>query len=87
MTDHARNDPLGVEADHEKAEGRPKEGPPVAKMATTYGSSFVTDEDQADAIAADESDEGVGAHAGLGDHGHPGGSTESMPSGPGPRPD
>ncbi len=55
MTDHDEgHDPLGVDHDHEKrGPDLEKEGPPVAQLASTYGSSFVTDADQAARIGQD----------------------------------
>ncbi len=52
MTDDRLDDPLGVEADEEKREGASKEGPPVGQMATTYGSSFIGSEEEAEAVAS-----------------------------------
>lgn len=60
-------DPLGVEHDKRKGdEDLPKEGPPVARMASTYGTAFATDEAHADELASDETDGGLGTHDGLG---------------------
>jgi hypothetical protein len=62
-----RSDPLGVEPDRRKLEDDvTDEGPPVSRMATTYGSSFVTSEEQARQLAAEETDEGLGSDDGLG---------------------
>jgi hypothetical protein len=67
MNRHADHDPLGVEADHEKLEADdPDLGPSVAQMATTHGTAFVTDQDQADRLASDETDGGMGSDDGLG---------------------
>jgi hypothetical protein len=77
MPDDDRHDPLRVDEDREKLDHPdPETGPPVSKMATTYGSSFVTDADQADRLAADESDSGLGSDDGLG---------RPQPPGPGGR--
>ena len=70
------DDPLALEEDHAK-ERRPvsEEGPPVAQMASTFGSSFVESEEHAEAIAADateEADGGQGTHGGLGASQNPG---------------
>ncbi len=56
MTDHddTHHDPLDVEHDHQKrGPGLDDQGPPVAQLASTFGSSFVTDADQAERIADD----------------------------------
>lgn len=67
MPDEKSRDPLGAEHDRRKMdEDIPKEGPPVAQMATTYGSSLVTSEEQAERIATDAGGHGEGTHDGLG---------------------
>ena len=71
-------DPLGVERDHAKADDDlPKPGPPMARMATTYGSSFVTSEEQADSLATEPSPP---AGPPLGDGGDPGGASNAAPA-------
>jgi hypothetical protein len=68
MSDTDHRDPLGVEEDREKRRGEARDtaGPNVAQMATTYGSSFIGSEDEAEALASDETDSGVGSEDGLG---------------------
>lgn len=81
--DDRTDDPLGVEDDHDKrGDELPREGPPVAQMATTYGSSFVESDDQADAVAAEPSGP-TGPPAG--DGGNPGGAADSGPVEPMPQ--
>lgn len=58
MSEEDRHDPLETEHDRAKrGEGLPKEGPPVSQMATTFGSSFVGSEEEAEEIARDASAE------------------------------
>jgi hypothetical protein len=67
MPDDDRNDPLGVDEDRDKLDQPdPLTGPPVSRLATTYGSSFVTDQDQAERLSSDETDSGIGSDDGLG---------------------
>lgn len=77
MTDRDREDPLGIEADRAKAgETDPDEGPPMAQMATTYGTSFVQSEEQAEGIATEPSQPTGPAG---GNSGNPGGAAGSNP--------
>ncbi len=66
MANH-NDDVLGVEEDRRKLdqEAPPEEGPPVAQMATTYGSSLV-DSEHADRLASDTTDAGDAPGDGLG---------------------
>jgi len=71
-------DPLGVERDHAKAAGDlAEEGPSLAQMATTYGSSFVDSDDQAARLASEPSADRAGPS--LGDDGNPGGAANTGP--------
>ena len=79
MTDDREHvtDPLGVERDHAKADDDlPKQGPPMAQMATTYGSSFVDSQEEADQLATEPS---PSAGPPLGDGGDPGGASNAAP--------
>ena len=66
-------DPLAVEADRRKREGDrdeegnpADEGPSVAGMASTHGTVFAGSDEEAEALASDETDGGVGTHDGTG---------------------
>ena len=67
MADHD-DDILDSERDRRKLdqEAPPEEGPPVSQMATTYGSSLVESEEQADRLASDSTDDGDAPRDGLG---------------------
>lgn len=56
MTDDSARERLDTEHNRAKrGEGLPKEGPPVSQMATTFGSSFVGSEEEAEEIAREAS--------------------------------
>ena len=67
MGQEERSDPLGVEDEQRKLEHEvPEEGPPVAQMATTHGTVFVTSEEQAEQLADDGTDRGDAPRQGAG---------------------
>ena len=67
MEDHD-DDVLGVREDRHKLdqEAPSVEGPPVSQLATTYGSSFIESEEQAERVASDTTDDGNSPPDGLG---------------------
>jgi hypothetical protein len=73
------DDPLLAAHGEERDEDdeRSDAGPPVEQMATTYGSSLIRSQDQADAIA-DAGSPPTGPAGG--DGGNPGGAADSTPA-------
>ena len=73
MSDSQARDPLGAENDRRKLEGEiTDEGPPVAQMASTYGSSLVTSEEHAAQLIADDGGKGDAPRDGTGRSRHAG---------------
>jgi hypothetical protein len=67
MTKDSKHDPLGVDADRSKRhDADPDTGPSVSQMATTHGTVFATDADDAERLASPETDSGLGSDDGLG---------------------
>ena len=67
MSESQARDPLGTERDRRKLEGEiTDEGPNVAQMASTFGSSMVTSEEHAEALIADDGGKGDAPRDGTG---------------------
>ena len=66
--------PTGIDDDRRKLEGEAEEaeGPPVARMATTYGTAFADSEADARRLASDATDDGQAPDDGLGEAPPPG---------------
>ena len=67
MSESQTSDPLGAEHDRRKMEGEiTDEGPPVAQMATTFGSSMITSEEHAEQLVAEDGGKGDAPRDGTG---------------------